>query len=212
MTGQNLGAYAQSLFGDEDPVLREIREEAVREGLPEIQVPMDLARLLALLVRQSGARRALEIGTLFGYSGTVIARALPEEGRLITLEANEKHAEFSRRSFERTGVSRKVEVRLGPALESLEDLRGSEFDLVFIDADKDNYPHYLDWALQLTRAGGLIIADNVWRGGAVTEPQDPAAMGMAQFNRKLAENQRLLSTFVATRDCGDAASISLVLE
>lgn len=211
MADMSLDEYAETIFGREDPVLAGMRAEAEGQGLPAIQVPADLGRLLGVLVRQAAATRVLEIGTLFGYSGTLIARALPEEGRLVTLEANPKHADLARKNFERAGVSRKVELREGPALQTLESLQGSHFDLVFIDADKENYPAYLDWAVRLTRPGGLIIADNVWRNGAVTDPHDTAADAMAAFNRALGANPHLISTFIATRGGRDAASLSVVI-
>lgn len=208
---ESLRQYAEQLFGGEDPLLRQMREEAAAEGLPAIQVPSDLGRLLGLLVRESGAQRILEIGTLFGYSGTLLARALPADGRLVTLEANAKHAGIAQRNFERAGVAGKVELREGPALTTLEGMRQERFDLVFIDADKENYPAYLDWALRLTHPGALIVADNVWRGGEVTHPEDEAARAMATFNQAVARNTHLLAAIIPTRDCEDAAMVSWVV-
>ncbi|MGH2441589.1 MAG: O-methyltransferase [Chloroflexota bacterium] len=213
MAETSLGQYADTLFGGEDDMLAAMRRDAQTEDLPSIQVPTELGRLLQLLIRASGVRSVLEIGTLFGYSATIIARALPPDGRLTTLEANPKHAEAARRNLDRAGVSAKVSLLEGPALNSLPGLQGQTFDLVFIDADKPSYPAYLEWALQVTEPGSLIIADNVWRSGSVIEDtQDDAATGMAEFNRALAGNPRLLSTFVSTRDGEDAASVSVVQE
>src|SRR5262249_3110615 len=141
-------------------------EEARAAGLPAIQVPTELGTLLGILAQAVGAKKILEIGTLGGYSGTWLARSLLPGGKLITLEVDPHHAEVARRNFERTGVADRVIIRVGPALETLPDLRSeAPFDLIFIDADKDNYPSYLDWAVELARPGALIVADNVLQGG-----------------------------------------------
>jgi predicted O-methyltransferase YrrM len=208
----SLTSYADDLFGEEGALLREFRREAVAEGLPSIQVPTDLGRLLGVLISMKRARKVLEIGTLFGYSAIVMARAMPEDGKLITLEVNPKHAEIAARNLERAGVIRKVTIIQGPAELTLASVRGQVFDLVFIDANKDGYPKYLRRALRLTGPGSIIVADNVWRGGAVAAPAagDPVAQGVATFNKALASEPRLVSTFVPTRNGEDAASISVV--
>ena len=212
MPAQSLGEYAESLLGREDPLLAQISAEAEDLGLPMIQVPGELARLLGILVRASGARSALEFGTLFGLSGITIARALPADGRLTTLEYSPKHAEVAARNFERAGLANKVDIVQGDARDSLRTLTGRSFDFVFIDADKPGYPTYLDAALELSHPGTVIVADNVWRRGEVLEGSDDASAAMAQFNRTVAENQRLLTTFFSTRDGADAATMSVVLE
>lgn len=213
MPDMTLRQYGDELFGGEDPLLREIREEAADLGLPTIQVPLEVGRLLAVLIAQAGARRALEIGTLFGYSAILMARALPPGGTILTLEVDPRHAELARRNFRRADVLDKVELYEGPALETLASLQGQTFDLVFIDANKDGYPEYLQQALNLTRAGSLIVADNVWRQGGAADPRgDEGNRAIARFNREVAQNPRLVSTIVPTRDCSDATSISVVRE
>lgn len=210
MADESVDQYANSLFGGEDALLRAMREEAEREGLPAIQVPSELGRILTLLILATGAKRVLEIGTLFGYSAVLIGRALPEDGHLTTLEVNPKHAALASRNLEKAGLSNRVTIREGDAHASLAELRGETFDFVFIDADKDSYPEYLQAALELTVPGSVIIADNVWRHGSVVDPQDGAAEGAARFNRDLAAESRLYSTIISTRDGGDAASVSVV--
>ena len=147
-----------------------------------------------MLVEISGARRVLEIGTLGGYSAIHFARALPEEGALISLELDEHHAEVARRNIERAGPSAKVEIRVGDARQSLQGLvQNGEgpFDLIFIDADKEGYPEYLDWSLRLSRPGTLILGDNAIRDGSVIDPGDSSSRAIRRFNEKLAEDPRL---------------------
>lgn len=202
--------YFESLFGEEDPALEQMRREATSKGIPSIEVPPDLGRLLSLLIPATGASKILEIGTLFGYSSILMARALPAGGKITTLEVSSKHAEVARSNFERTAVADRVSVIEGDALDSLKKLGSESFDLVFIDADKPGYPAYLDAVIPLTHSGSLIIADNVWRDGAVSDPEGDGTKGLAEFNRKMAQDSRLLSTLVSNRGGLDAASISLV--
>lgn len=146
--------------------------EAIKDGaaLPQIQVSELQAGLLSVLARSVRARRVLEIGTLFGYSTIHLARALGDDGDLVSLEFSEEHARVAQTNIERAGLADKVQIRVGPALDSLPDLAGGEpFDLVFIDADKENNPGYLEWALKLTRPGSLIIVDNVVRSGDIAD-------------------------------------------
>lgn len=183
---------------EEDEALRAV-ETAEAAGLPSIQVSPPQGKLLQLLVRLVGAKRILEFGTLGGYSAILMARALPAGGRLITLEANSEYAEVARRSIERAGVGERVEIRVGPALEALpvlEEEGGGPFDLVFIDADKVNTPNYFNWALDRTRAGGLIVADNVVRDGSLGDATDPDEATVAQ--RRLHEEMRGDSRVSAT--------------
>jgi len=185
----------------EDEVLRGAVEAAEAAGLPSIQVSPPQGRLLQLLVRLLGARKILEFGTLGGYSSILLARALPEGGRLITLEAKPEYAEVARRSIERAGVADKVEVRVGPALEALPGLEGEgPFDLVFIDADKVNTPNYFAWALDRTRPGGLIVADNVVRGGTLGDAAeaDEAAKAQSRLHETLAGEPRVSATTIQT--------------
>jgi predicted O-methyltransferase YrrM len=187
----------------EDKVLREAVEAAEDAGLPSIQVSPAQGKLLQLLVRLLGARRILEFGTLGGYSAILMARALPEDGRLITLEAKPEYAEVARRSIERAGVGDRVEIRVGPALEALPGLEQEDagpFDLVFIDADKVNTPNYFDWALDHTRPGGLIVADNVVRRGTLAdaEDRDEATKAQRRLHEWLAEEPRVSATTIQT--------------
>jgi predicted O-methyltransferase YrrM len=176
---------------DEDKALRDAVEAAEAARLPSIQVSPPQGKLLQLLVRLVGAKRIVEFGTLGGYSAILMARALPADGRLITLEAKPEYAEVAQASINRAGVGDRVEIRVGPALEALPVLAEEDagpFDLVFIDADKVNTPNYFDWALDRTRAGGLIVADNVVRGGTLGDPRDPDEATVAQ--RRLHEDLR----------------------
>jgi predicted O-methyltransferase YrrM len=176
-------------------------EAAEAAGLPSIQVSPPQGKLLQLLVRLLGARKILEFGTLGGYSSILMARALPEDGRLITLEAKPEYAEVARRSIERAGVADKVEVRVGAALEALPRLEGEgPFDLVFIDADKVNTPNYFAWALDHTRPGALIVADNVVRRGTLGDAADPDEATKAQrhLHETLADEPRVSATTIQT--------------
>ncbi|MER9137237.1 O-methyltransferase [Mesorhizobium sp. M0830] len=158
-----------SLF-DSDPVLDAVLAANHDQGLPAIDVSAAQGKLLSLLVRIRGAKNVLEIGTLGGYSTIWMARELPADGRIVTLELDQHHAKVARSNFERAGVSARIDLRIGPALQSLAAL-GAEnagpFDLIFIDADKPNNPHYLSWAMRLSLPGTVIICDNVIRDGAV---------------------------------------------
>lgn len=210
MESADLREYVENLFGEEDPLLRTMREEAESQNIPTIQVPFGLARTLEILVRVSGARNALEIGTLFGYSGTILARALGERGELITLEASAKHAQVARENFARAGVAERVELREGSALDLLPELADRQFDFIFIDADKVSYPDYLQWAIKLSHPGTVIVADNLWRGGHVAMPDNPDNDALARFNRDLAADDRLVSIILPRLDPSDAFSISIV--
>src|SRR5579872_880040 len=206
----NLAEYAETLFPTDDPLLIKLPEEAQAEGLPPIHIPDEVGRLLQLLIVGSGAKSILELGTLFGYSSIWMARALPSDGSILTLEFAEKHAEVSRRNLQTAGLAEKVEVRVGAALDTLPSLAGSTFDLIFIDADKINYPSYLDWAVQLSHPGTVIVADNTWRRGEVLDDADENGRAMGEFNRKVASDPRLLSTIIPTRDGADAVTVAVV--
>ena len=174
-----------------DPALDAALQASASAGLPPIQVAPNQGKLLQLLARMIGARRILEIGTLGGYSTIWLARALPLDGTLITLEADAKHADVARANFSRAGVDRQIDLRLGLALDTLKQISTegiAPFDLVFIDADKANIPGYFSFALDLTRRGGVIIVDNVIRSGAVIDAAsaDPDIRGIRQFNERIA--------------------------
>jgi predicted O-methyltransferase YrrM len=195
--------YITGLFVPEDPILAAALQDAAAAEMPPINVTPNQGKFLAVLARSIRACSILEIGTLGGYSTIWLARALEPGGRLITLEANPKHAEVARRNIERAGLSEVVEIRLGIAMETLPQLAGEgrgPFDFVFIDADKVNYTGYLEWALKLTRPGGLIIADNVVRKGAVVDDTSPDAnvQGVRRFNTRLAVEPRVMATALQT--------------
>ncbi|MEW2492080.1 O-methyltransferase [Streptomyces nodosus] len=199
----DVDAYFTTLLAPDDEVLTEALRDSDAAGLPQIAVSPNQGKLLHLLARIQGARRVLEIGTLGGYSTIWLARALPEDGRLITLEYSAVHAEVARRNLDRAGLGEITQVRVGPALESLPKLAEEHpepFDLVFIDADKVNNPQYVEWALRLTRPGGLIILDNVVRGGRVTDPdsEDPSVRGTRAALELIASHPRLSGTAIQT--------------
>lgn len=196
------GEYISALFAPEDSLLVSLREEADRTGLPPIAVSADEGRLLQVLLMSIGARRVLEVGTLGGYSAIWMGRALPDDGELVSIEIEQKHAEFARRYIERAGLRSKIEVRVGRALEVLPSLDGERFDAVFIDADKEPMPTYFDWALRLLRPGGLVIADNTLWGGKVFDDaeNDEKTRAVREFNRKMATDPRVLSILVPTHD------------
>lgn len=202
MMGDLADEYLCGLFAREDETLLALREEADRTGLPPIAVSPDAGRLLQVLLKAVGARRVLEVGTLGGYSAIWIARALPDDGRLITLESEPAHAAFARRFLARAGVAERVEVREGRALDLLPALDGERFDAVFLDADKEPLPTYFDWALRLLRPGGLLIADNALWGGRVYDAaeNDARTEGVREFNRRLANDPRVTGIVVPTHD------------
>ncbi len=174
-----------------------------KAGLPPIDVTPLQGKFLELLARMSGARRVLEIGVLGGYSAAWLARALPEDGTVVALELEPKHAEIARKNLESVGLAARVEIRVGPAAESLQTLVASHaapFDLIFIDADKAGYPEYLDWSLKLSRPGTVIVGDNVVREGAVIDPKsdDPNVLGVRRFTEKLAAEPRITATALQT--------------
>jgi predicted O-methyltransferase YrrM len=196
------GDYISALFAPEDQLLASLREEADRTGLPPIAVSADEGRLLQVLLTSIRARRVLEVGTLGGYSAIWMARALPEDGELISIEIEPKHAEFARRYLERAALRDKVHVRVGRALDVLPSLDGEQFDAVFLDADKEPMPNYFEWALRLLRPGGLLIADNTLWGGKVFDDaeQDEKTTAVREFNRRMATDPRILSILVPTHD------------
>ena len=188
--------YVEDLFVPQDPALEAVLRSTVEAGMPQIEVSPSHGKFLHLLARMRGARRILEIGTLAGYSTIWLGRALPPDGRLISLELDSKHAEVAQSSLARAGLADRVQILVGPAVESLRQLEGEgeePFDFVFIDADKENYTAYLDWSLRLTRPGSVIVADNVVRGGAVLSPDkaDDLVAGIIAFNKALAAEPRL---------------------
>jgi predicted O-methyltransferase YrrM len=196
-------SYVTELLLPSDNPLTAALEASAAAGLPNISVAPNQGKLLTLLAQIQGARRILEVGTLGGYSTIWLARGLAPDGRLITLEAEPKHAEVARANIARAGFADRVEVKLGPAAETLASLveaRCAPFDLIFIDADKESYAQYLEWALRLSRLGTVIIADNVIRKGAVTDPasDDPRVQGIRRFYERLAAEPCLTATAIQT--------------
>ena len=195
--------YVTELLVRPDAALEAALKESEAAGLPGIQVAPNQGKLLQLLAQMQGAKRILEIGTLGGYSTIWLARALEAGGRLVTLEANAHHAEVARANIARAGLEKVVDVRVGQALETLPKLAADgsgPFDLVFIDADKDNIPEYFEWALKLCRRGSVIIVDNVVRNGAVIDEKirDAGVLGVRRFNQMVAGEKRVSATSIKT--------------
>jgi predicted O-methyltransferase YrrM len=200
-TWAEVDGYVSGLLAPHDEALEAALAASEEAGMPPIQVSPPLAKLLYVLAKTVGARRVLEFGTLAGYSTIWLARALPRDGRLITLEYDPEHAEVARANLARAGVGGLVDLRVGAALDVLPELEGEEpFDLVFIDADKVNTPEYFSWSLERTRSGGLIVADNVVRGGALVdfEGDDPTMEAQRRFHEMLAAEPRVSATTIQT--------------
>jgi predicted O-methyltransferase YrrM len=195
--------YVDGLLIPADAVLDAARKACEDAGLPTIAVTASQGRLLHLLAKMLGVRRILEIGTLGGYSAIWMARALPEDGRLVTLEFERKHFEVARANIARAGLSERVDQRLGAALDTLPVLEGEgagPFDFVFIDADKENCAPYFEWALRMSRPGTVIVVDNVIREGEVadTGSTDPMVLGIRRLNVAVAAEPRVTATTVQT--------------
>jgi predicted O-methyltransferase YrrM len=196
-------AFIGETLTPEDKALRGALDAAEKARLPQIQVSPPQGRLLQLLARLQGARAVLEFGTLGGYSTILLAQALPKGGRLVTLEANAEYAEVARGSIERAGLGDAVDLRVGPALETLPDLEDEgvgPFDFVFIDADKVNTPNYFAWALDHSRPGSLIVADNVVRDGTLADATspDPATKAQRRLHEMLADEPRVSAPTIQT--------------
>lgn len=195
--------YIAKLLIAPDPDLEAALAASDAAGLPRVAVAPNQGKLLQVLAGALGARRILEVGTLGGYSAIWLARALPRDGRLITLEREPRHADVARANLTRAGLADRVEVRVGRALETLAELVAAEaepFDLIFIDADKANLPEYFEHAIRLARRGSLIVVDNVVRNGAVieAESQDPSVQGVRRFNAQAAADPRVSITALQT--------------
>ena len=212
---EEIDGYIEDLFGTSDEVLEATLRDSRRGGLPEINVSPNQGRLLRLLAEMARARRILEIGTLGGYSAIHLARGLPEDGALLSLEIDEHHAAVARKNVERAGLSDIVEVRVGDANELLSDLIENDegpFDLVFIDADKEGYPNYLDASLRLVQPGSLILGDNTIRGGTVLDPTEEMAQATREFNRRVAQDPKLFGIVLPLiRERIDGLTVARVL-
>ena len=195
--------YVEESLLSPDETLAGTLERSAAAGLPGISVSPSQGKLLFVIAKAMGASRILEIGTLGGYSGIWLARALPAAGLLVTMELDAAHADVARRNFTLAGLASQVDLRVGRALDLLPQLHdeGVEpFDLVFIDADKTQYAEYLDWSIRLCRPGSLIVADNVVRNGAVVDAgsDDPRVQGIRRFLAALEADQRVTGTVIQT--------------
>jgi caffeoyl-CoA O-methyltransferase len=196
-----LNDYVSSLFVHEDDALRSVRIQTSEKGLPQIELKPFEGRLLQMLVRMSGGRRCVEVGTLAGYSGSWMARGLAPGGRLWTLEVSAKHAGVAREHFQMLGLADRVEVVLGRANEVFAKVEPhGPFDLVFIDADKPSYIDYLDWAGKHLRPGGIVAAHNAIAAGGVLDPKNDHDRALDRFNRALSHDTRFDATILTIGD------------
>ena len=189
--------YITKVFVPQDKILEQVLEDIPKKGLPAIAIRAEEGRYLQFLARSCGARKAIEIGTLGGYSGTWIARGLVDGGKLITLEKESKHAYVARANFAKTGVADRVEIKVGDAHETLKTLvKDAPFDFIFIDAEKTGYKNYFDWAVQNVRVNGIIAAHNALRRGTIVDPSNNETDTVATraFNEYVAKHPRVIST------------------
>lgn len=198
---EQLARYATELFAAEDPILAAIRARHAEANLPPIHISPDEGKLLQVLLRAIEATSVLEIGSLGGYSGVWLARALPAHGRLVTIEKDPRHAALARRAFAEAGLETRVRLVEGVALDVLPTLTPG-FDAVFVDADKEPLAQYFEWSVKLLRRGGLLLCDNAFFHGSVIDAADrsPQAEGVRAFNRLAASDPRVVSAVVSIRD------------
>lgn len=207
---RQLSQYVSERFAQEDEVLQYVRRQTAAHGLPLINLEANEARLIQLLVRLSATERVVEVGTLAGYSGIWIARALPDHGKLVTIEVSSVHANLARAHFERAGLAHKVTVLQGAGVQMLPQLEAeAPWDLMFIDADKVNYPNYLAWAAENLRVGGAVLADNAFWQGRILNPESEDDHGLVAFNRMLAEHPQFESTII---EVGDGIALGIKTE
>ena len=201
MVEQRLQRYVEELFAVEDAVLARVRARHAEAGLPNIHISPDEGKLLYVLLRAVGARTVLEIGSLAGYSGIWLCRALPQDGRLTTIEKDARHAALARSAYAEAGLTRRVRLIEGDARQVLATLSPG-FDAVFVDADKEPLAEYFEWSVRLLRSGGLLLCDNAFFHGAVVDQTDhtPAAEGVRAFNRLAATDPRVVSAVAPIRD------------
>ena len=200
-TGDRVQSYINELFAAEDSALEAVRKRHLSESLPQIHVSAEEGKIIHMLVTAVGARRVLEVGTLGGYSAIWIARALPEDGQLVTVELDRERASVARRAFQESGVSERIELVVGDAREILPRLE-PHFDVVFLDADKESLPAYFEHSMGLLRVGGLLLCDNTHLEGRIVaaDSSDPDVVGMREFNRLAARDERLVASVIPVRD------------
>ncbi|BAC12251.1 O-methyltransferase [Oceanobacillus iheyensis HTE831] len=199
---KNVDEYFEAKLLPDDKILNQTLDNNQAAGLPQIDVAPLQGKLLYLLTKMKSARQVLEIGTLGGYSSIWFAKAVTQNGKVISLEANQSHAEVARQNIENAGFKQTVQVLVGNALDTLPTLEnaGESFDVIFIDADKQNNPKYLEWALRLANEGALLIADNVVRNGEVIDQksEDERIQGLREFVNMLENEERIESTAIQT--------------
>jgi predicted O-methyltransferase YrrM len=205
---EELYNYIVDTFAPEDDILKNVVSETEKKKFPLIQVSPENGKFLNLMIKMIGAKNVLEIGTLTGYSTIWMARALPVEGKVITLEISKEHAEAARNNFKKAGLENKIELILGSAMESLDKLKNEKFDFAFIDADKTGYPAYFDKVIGMMNKGGIIAADNTLRDGNIVKPNpDEGTKAIQVYNNKTANDSRLESLLVPI---SDGLTVSLV--
>ncbi len=200
---ESVDKYISQLFHDEDDCLKETEKSIIDSGIPQISISPNQGKFLQILARLCNAKKILEMGTLGGYSTIWMARALPGDGKLVTLEIDKKHAEVAQKNFDRCGLASKIEIRLGKAIDILPQLEtegAGPFDMIFIDADKPPYTEYFQWALKLSKPSALIIADNVIREGKILMEESPDEMvaGVKRFNKFLSQCPQVTATIFQT--------------
>ncbi len=205
---EELYKYITDTFIQEDDLLKQIIIDTEAKKIPLIQVSPETGKLLGMFIKMIAAKNVLEIGTLTGYSSIWMARALPEDGKVTTLELTKAHADEALSNYKKAGLDGKIELILGSALDSLDKLEGSTYDMVFIDADKENCVNYFGKVINMVRKGGMIITDNTLRRGEVIEPNPgPGAKGIIAYNKLVAGDSRVESLLVPI---DDGITISLV--
>jgi predicted O-methyltransferase YrrM len=199
---EELFGYLVDHFAVDDPLMHELKTEATKEGIPEIYISEEQAAFMQVFLKSIGAKHVLEVGTLGGYSAINMARALPEDGYVVTIEINAKHAAFAQKFVDKAGLHAKVRILTGAALDVLPTLAGQHFDFAFLDADKSNYHHYLEHCLKLVKHRGVIAADNAFAFGQLFEKNltDKEAPAMIAFNEQVAKDKRLQSMIVPVGD------------
>jgi caffeoyl-CoA O-methyltransferase len=200
---ESVDQYINNLLVNEDDALTATEASITEYNIPSISISPNQGKFLQILAKLCNAKKILEVGTLAGYSTIWLARALPKDGRLITLEFDPKHAEVAHKNIVRAGLGSVVEIRIGKALDTLPQIEAegiAPFDMIFIDADKSPYTEYFQWALRLSRPGTLIVADNVIREGKVLDPNstDEMVQGVQRFNNMLAKNTAVTATIIQT--------------